>query len=95
MNALGVIFCLLNLTVAVVSFMPCMMVAAMSMDSPQAQHDPLAITFMWLFFTFPVVCGVSGLLSLLSLWRGWFALIGFIPYVEAVAVFGYIWFFAR
>ena len=87
MKYLGPVMCVVNVGIAVVSFMPCLMIAAMSMDSPQAQNNPMAVFVMWVIFTFPVVCAVCGLLSLLSLWRGFLGLIGFVPFVEAGVFF--------
>jgi ethanolamine transporter EutH len=39
-----------------------MMAGAMSMDSPRAEHNPLAVTIMLVLLTFPIVCFVCGVL---------------------------------
>jgi hypothetical protein len=89
-TAVAILACALNIVLGVVSFIPCMMGAAMGMDSPQAQSDQVAIFICWCFLSFPVVCVVCGLLSLLGLWKGWLSLIGLFPLLMAGSVIGFM-----
>jgi hypothetical protein len=63
-NIINSLSCL-NIVLGLFSFIPCVMVGAMSMDSPQAQHDPWAILISNTFLTFPLVSILSGILSLI------------------------------
>lgn len=56
-SILGVI----NVILAFVAFMPCMMAGLMSMDSPQAQNSILSHVLCYLILGFPIVCLVGGI----------------------------------
>jgi hypothetical protein len=89
MNILLLLLAIFNLVFAVVSFVPCIMGGVMGMDSPQAQKDPLAITFSILFLTFPIVSLLCGLaLPILSYFKQYTIglILGFLPIIEAAGV---------
>lgn len=89
MNVLLISLAVFNLVFAVVSFVPCIMGGVMSMDSPQAQKDPFAITFCLLMLTFPIVCLICGLsLPLLIYFKQHIPglIVGFFPIIEAILV---------
>ena len=85
-----VIVCALNIVLGVASFFPCLIGAAMGMDSPQAQNDAVAVFICWCFLSFPIVCVICGLLSLFGLWNGWLSLIGLLPLLMAGLVVGFM-----
>lgn len=94
MSVVMYIFAALNILFGVVSVVPCIMGGVMGMGSPQAQNDPLAITFAILFLTFPIVCLICGILPpVLNYfqmpWVGLF--FGLLPYIEAASVIGFMW----
>lgn len=93
MNIILILMAIFNLLLAIVSAVPCIMGAAMGMDSPQAQKDPLAITFSILFLTFPIVCFLCGLsLPVLSYFKQYLLalIIGILPFLEACIVIGFM-----
>lgn len=89
MNILLMLLAVFNLVFAVVSFVPCLMGGAMSMDSPQAQKDPLAAVLCITILTFPIVCLLCGLaLPVLSYFKQYTIglILGFLPIIEAAGV---------
>jgi hypothetical protein len=76
-----------NILLGLFSFMPCLIVGAMSMDSPQAQNDPFAHLVMYILLSFPLVCWVC---SGLSYWLKSY-LIGLFPIGEAFLFITILW----
>lgn len=81
----------LNLILGLVLFIPCLMVGAMSMDSPQAQNDPLAHIVSDIIMSFPLVCWFCAALSCFI--RSW--IIVFFPIIEAVLFTITLWIFSK
>jgi hypothetical protein len=54
-----------NIILALFSALPCLMVAGMSMDSPQAQNSVLAHVVAYTILSFPLVSLVCGILPFL------------------------------
>lgn len=91
MSIVAYIFCVINLVLAVISFVPCLMAGGMSMDSPQAQKDPFAITLCILILSFPIVCLLCGILTPITNYFKWhYATVFFcvLPLLEAASVIG-------
>ena len=79
----------INILFSIISAIPCLMAGVMSMDSPQAQKDPLAIFLCLTILTFPVVCFLCGIfLPILAYFKQYILglIIGFFPIIEAVSV---------
>jgi hypothetical protein len=88
------IFGALNIMLGLISIVPCLMGAAMGMDSPQSQKDIAALIICWLFLTFPVVSFVSGVAAV-ALSYSKFSVLSlifcFLPWVEAISVLLYMY----
>ena len=72
--------------------------AAMGADSPQAQEDPFAIAFCYLFLTFPIVCLACGILSPIFYYCKCNILsvvFGIFPIAEALTVIGCLLIFGK
>jgi hypothetical protein len=80
---------IINLVLSIVSFIPCLMAGVMSMDSPQATSDPLAIGVCCIFLTFPIVCLVCGILPFVL--RNLAVYIVLIPIVEIILFFSTVY----
>lgn len=83
------IFCFINILLAVISFVPCLMAGGMSMDSPQAQKDPIAIALCLIILTFPIVCLICGLaLPVLAYFKQYSLglILAVLPFIEAISV---------
>ena len=74
-----------NIILALFSALPCLMVAGMSMDSPQAQNSVLAHVVAYTILSFPLVSLVCGIIPLLFTIR-WAIFIAVFP-VIAVSLF--------
>jgi hypothetical protein len=75
------------LVLGLVSFFPCLMAGLMSMDSPQAQNDPVAHLAMYIMLSFPLVCWICAILS--YYFRSW--IFGLFPMFEAVLFVTILW----
>lgn len=85
MKILITTFCIFNIILAFVSFIPCLMAGAMSMDSPQAQNSTLAHIICYAMISFPIVCLVCGISA--NFVSGNFSLLlSFFPIFEAMLV---------
>lgn len=94
MSVVSFVFCVINVFLAIVSVVPCLMGGAMGMDSPQAQKDPTAIVICFLFLTFPIVSLVCGILPpILNHFKmPVIALLcGLWPWIEAISVILYMY----
>lgn len=79
----------INILFSIISAIPCLMAGGMSMDSPQAQKDPIAIFLCLTILTFPVVCFLCGIsLPILAHFKQhtWGIILGAWPTIEAIAV---------
>jgi hypothetical protein len=78
---------LLNILLGLVSFMPCIMAGAMSMDSPQAQESFWAHVICLMIMSFPLVCWACAVLS--YYFKSY--LIGLYPIIEAILFVTTLW----
>jgi len=77
----------LNILLGLVSFMPCLIVGAMSMDSPQAQESFWAHLVCFMIMSFPLVCWICG--GLCYYFKSY--LIGLYPIIEAFLFITTLW----
>ncbi len=98
MQILSIVLCIWNIIFGIISFVPCIMGAAMGADSPQAQKDPLSILLCYLFLSFPVICIICGLSSLGFGLFGHYKtaiVVGLWPILEAALVVSLLYFFGN
>ncbi|NCA20578.1 MAG: hypothetical protein EBS86_05520 [Crocinitomicaceae bacterium] len=72
-----------NIILALFSALPCLMVAGMSMDSPQAQNSVLAHVVAYTILSFPLISLVCGILPFLFTTK-WAMAIALLPIFEVV-----------
>jgi len=75
-----------NIILALISAIPCLMVGAMSMDSPQAQNSIIAHSVAYLILSFPLVSLVCGIIPLLFTIR-WAIFIAVFPVITVSLFF--------
>jgi hypothetical protein len=80
-----------NIVLGMFSFIPCLMAGVMSMDSPQAQNDPIAYLVMYIMLSFPLVCWICAGLS--YYFKSW--MLGLFPICEAVLFIITLWIFSK
>jgi hypothetical protein len=82
----------INILLAIMTALPCLIAGAMSMDSPQAQHSTIAHLLCYMMLSFPLVCLVCGLFSLfiMNMSNRFALLVCVIPILEAIVFFGII-----
>lgn len=91
------LFSILNIFLAVAGFLPCLMVGAMSMDSPQAQESIVAHIICYSIITFPLVCLVCGTVSyFIHKFSSSFALLlSLLPITELVSFIGFLYLISK
>lgn len=85
------IFIFLNFLLGLITFMPCLMVGAMSMDSPQAQNDPIAHIVSNIIMSFPLVCWICAALSCFI--RSYFIVL--FPLIESTLFIFTLWMLSK